>query len=267
MLTWGDGLRRLVRRPHALYNRLRVIVWSGHFRNERERWLSRLTGASDADVRGFISEIECDRAFVASMRNAFRRHTAYLPLPTDFMVEPTGGGSMFFHLVTLYALLRIVRPRTVVETGGTPGKSSAFILRALDRNEEGELHTIDLPPKSVGSRSIEPSQITEALPEGLGTGWCVPDGLRSRHHVLLGPAQEHLPRLLRRLGCVDVFIHDSDHSYSHMQWEFRMAFPFLRTGGYLWSDDILGNAAWDDFCREAGLDGRRFLSQGVVRKP
>ncbi len=192
MLTWRDGLRGLARRPRALYNRLRVVAWNGHFRNERERWLSRLTGASDADVRGFIREIECDREFVASIRNAFRRHTAYLPLPTDFMVEPTGGGSMFFHLVTLYALLRMVRPRTVVETGGT---------------------------------------------------------------------------VLRRLGCVDVFIHDSDHSYSHMQWEFRLAFPFLRTGGYLWSDDILGNAAWDDFCREAGLDGRRFLSQGVARKP
>lgn len=173
---------------------------------------------------------------------------------------------MFFHLVSLYALVRIIRPHAVLETGGTPGKSSAFILRALSRNGHGELCTIDLPPAQT-NRTVTAAKATEALPGSLRSNWCVRDDLRNRQHLLLGRAQDLLPPSLERLGHVDLFIHDSDHSYAHMLWEFRTAFPFVRSGGYLWSDDILTNTAWRDFCAEVRLPGFEFLSQGVIRKP
>ncbi len=266
MLSWWDGLARIARRPRIVYNRLRIVARGGRSRREREEWLSGVTGASPEDLRGYISEIERDREFIRAVRRAYREHTAYLPSPTDFMVEPTGGGSMFFHLVSLYALVRSARPHLIVETGGTPGKSSAFILRAMQRNGEGDLYTIDLPPSKSEQPLIGPSQSHDLVSGDLGTGWCVPADLRGQHHVLIGPAQVHLPAVLQQLGRIDVFIHDSDHSYAHMLWELRTAFPYVCPGGYIWSDDILGNAAWDDFCQEARLDGSRFLSQGAARK-
>lgn len=267
MLTWRHGAQTVLRRPGVLVNRLRMVAYHPSLRRGRERWLSRLTGVPETQVRTFVVEIGRDRTFLRTLRHAFRRHTAYLPLPTDFMVEPSRGGSMFFHLVSLYALVRIVRPRTVVETGGTPGKSSAFILRAMERNGAGELYTIDLPPSEAPAGRIAPSRASGARPRGLSSNWCVPDALRTRQHLILGSAQEHLPPLLRRLQRVDIFIHDSDHSHVHMLWEFGTAYPFIRSGGYLWSDDILSNTAWRDFCAEIGLERGEFLSQGVARKP
>lgn len=41
-------------------------------------------------------------------------------------------------------LVRILRPTVVIETGVANGISSAFILKALDKNNEGMLYSIDL---------------------------------------------------------------------------------------------------------------------------
>jgi Methyltransferase domain len=266
MLSWRHGVRTAIGRPRVVVNRLRMVVRHPSIRRRRERWLSGLTGAPAAQVRASLDEIRLDREFLGNLRREFRRHTAYLPLPTDFMAEPSGGGSMFFHLVSLYALVRIARPRAVVETGGTPGKSSAFILRAMQRNGGGELYTIDLPPAETDMERVAPSEATSARSRGLASNWCVPEALRTRQHLFLGPAQEHLPTVLRGLGQIDLFIHDSDHSYAHMMWEFRTAYPCIRPGGYLWSDDVRSNSAWQDFCAEIGAAPGEFLSQGLVRK-
>ncbi len=265
--TWRDGLKTIVQRPRVLYHVCVVVSHNHAARRDREAWLCRLTGATAAEVGRYIREIEGDRALIRHLRDRYRRHTTYLPSPIDFMVDPTGGGSMFFHCASLYVLVRVVRPHVVVETGGTPGKSSAFTLRALERNGTGELYTIDLPPVQSDASIIALGQSHHVLPRGVAANWGVPDGLRDRHHLVLGPAQEHLPALLHRLQQIDIFIHDSDHSYDHMLWEFRTAFPHIRAGGYLWSDDIRANTAWQDFCGEQRLNCESFLGQGAVRKP
>lgn len=255
-----------MRRPSVVYRRLRIIVGNGRFRRERERWLAQLTDSTDIDVRRYVAEIERDRKFLDDVRRAYRRHTAYFPLPTDFMTEHTGG-SMFFHFVSMYALVRLVRPAVVVETGGTPGKSSAFILRAMDRNQHGELYTIDLPPSRTTLDLLPPARSHDVLPVGLGSNWCVPNNLRNRQHLLVGPAQESLPDLLNGLRELDLFIHDSDHSYEHMTWEYKTVWPFLRAGGYLLSDDIKANRAWSDWCQQMSLKSCDFINLGVVHKP
>lgn len=44
---------------------------------------------------------------------------------------------------------------------------------------------------------------------------------RSRWSLTSGKSSDHLEPLLRRIGPVDIFLHDSDHSYENMQFEFR----------------------------------------------
>jgi predicted O-methyltransferase YrrM len=46
---------------------------------------------------------------------------------------------------------------------------------------------------------------------------------------------------------IDMFLHDSSHSYRHMLWEFRQFWPHLRDGGLLVSHDVQMNAAFPEF--------------------
>ena len=46
---------------------------------------------------------------------------------------------------------------------------------------------------------------------------------------------------------IDMFVHDSSHSYRHMLWEFRQSWPRLCDGGLLVSHDVQMNAAFPEF--------------------
>ena len=157
----------------------------------------------------------------------------------------------------LYVAVRAVKPGMIVETGVASGLSSAHILRALAANGTGTLHSIDLPNVQQGS----------VLPKGRTSGWIVPDSLRGRWKLHLGDTRELLPDLLGTLGRIDIFLHDSDHSYEAMSFEFEQAFPRLEYGGLLMSDDTHLHSAWDDFCAKHGLRPTRVGHLGVTRKP
>jgi predicted O-methyltransferase YrrM len=157
----------------------------------------------------------------------------------------------------LYRLLRELRPRVSVETGVCNGVSTAFLLLALEDNEEGELYSIDLP--EVAGEEYEPGTFWDGkggavIPPGKEPGWMVPPALRERWRLVLGRSQEELPPLLARLGAIDFFMHDSEHSYECMSFEFRTAWTALREGGVLVADDVNVNAAWDEFAREVGRE-------------
>jgi predicted O-methyltransferase YrrM len=161
----------------------------------------------------------------------------------------------FAGLSYLYAVVRVAKPAVMVETGVSSGMSSAHILRALAKNGSGRLYSIDLPNVQEGSE----------LPQGRTTGWIVPDALRDRWNLQLGDTYELLPKLLRSLGHVDVFLHDSDHSYEGMSFEFEQALPKIEPGGLLLSDDSHLHRAWDDFCARHALRPSRVENLGVTR--
>lgn len=129
-----------------------------------------------------------------------------------------------------YGVCRATKPATVVETGVAHGVTSAFILRALDMNGSGRLHSIDLPP-------LHPQ--AEAF-----VGILVPAELQHRWWLHRGPGKRLVPLVLRELKEVDVFVHDSLHTYHHMRMEFQMALAHLRRPGVVISDDIGGNPAF-----------------------
>ena len=157
----------------------------------------------------------------------------------------------------LYRLLRDLQPRVAVETGVCNGVSTAFLLLALEDNGEGELHSVDLP--EVAGEEYEQGTFWDGkggavIPPGKEPGWMVPPALRDRWHLVLGRSQDELPPLLQRLGGIDFFMHDSEHSYECMSFEFRTAWEGLREGGVLVADDVNVNAAWDEFVREVGRE-------------
>jgi hypothetical protein len=125
----------------------------------------------------------------------------------------------------------------------------------LERNGRGELHSVDLP--EVAGEEYDPGTFWEgkqgaAIPPGKKAGWMIPDDLRARWRLVLGRSQDELPPLLNRLGAIDFFMHDSEHSYECMRFEFDAAWPALREGGVLVVDDWNWNDAFTELARETG---------------
>ena len=158
-----------------------------------------------------------------------------------------------------YLTVRSIRPRLVMETGVAYGVTSAYILQALEDNGFGHLVSIDLPPLGRSSRQW--------------VGSLVPDHLRPRWSLNIGSAQKLLPKLLHQESGLDVFVHDSLHTYEHMRWEFATVWKALQPGGVLIADDISGNRAFEE-CLQHGVDRWAALRQeekdsmcGILRMP
>jgi predicted O-methyltransferase YrrM len=149
----------------------------------------------------------------------------------------------------LYRLLRDRQPTICVETGVCNGTSTAVILQALERNGHGRLYSIDFPEftNSTGEFWHKGGAV---IPQGKEPGWLVPEHLRSRWELIIGRSQDELEPLLDRLGTIDFFLHDSEHSYECMMFEFAAAMRHLREGGVLASDDADWNTAFGDFAGE-----------------
>lgn len=159
----------------------------------------------------------------------------------------TGAGRV--RALFLYVATRLRPPTTVIETGCATGWDSALILQALERNERGKLYSIDIPAREGRFSQLGPAQ---GLPEGLEPGPMIPDGVRHRWSLIVGNTRLKLMPLLEELGDIDVFFHDSDHTYVHMMWEYTTAWPYLASDGLLISDDISWNTAFWDFAKGAG---------------
>lgn len=138
----------------------------------------------------------------------------------------------------LYTVIRAVKPVNIIETGVAAGISSAFILQALENNNKGMLYSIDLPNyEAIYCPKVkkEPSAI---LSSKIKPGFVIPNKLKKRWVLKIGKSSEVLPKLLRHLNKIDLFLHDSEHTYENMTFEFNSTWNYLSKGGVLLSHDI-----------------------------
>jgi len=131
-----------------------------------------------------------------------------------------------------YLSCRLIEPEVTVETGVAYGVSSAFILRAIEENGRGTLHSVDLPPLRREYKKF--------------WGIAVPDALRDRWRLHRGSSSRILPRLLEKTPTVDLFVHDSLHTQRNMRREFDTVWPHLRNGAVLLADDVERNRAFGE---------------------
>ena len=155
-----------------------------------------------------------------------------------------------------YTLVKLLKPEIVVETGVGAGVSSWTILHAMEENNVGRLISIDLPTPN-----------TELLPD---VGYLVPWELRHRWELQTGSSQTLLYKVLNELVEIDMFQHDSRHSYTNQLREYQTAWPFIRERGLLVSDDVSNDALYDasrNWNREPSIIGQSKESPiGLVRK-
>lgn len=220
-------------------------LWAGvraaHASREDTACLRRLFPDSDvsqARVAAYLDEF----ANAACLRESIEAHRAVIGKSWEEKLSGRSFGAILFCFVGL----RLLKPEVVVETGCATGWTSAVILYALHQNRTGHLHSIDLRAEA-GERSMD-----WTLPANLEPGFLVPEVLRDRWTLTLGDAREQLLPRLQEQRALDVFYHDSDHTYQQMMWEYTSAWPYLKPGGLLISDDIGWNTAFWDFAISVG---------------
>jgi hypothetical protein len=213
----------------------------------------------------YIQSIKLKKIF--SETNEFDECVKHKLLLSDMKYIPPVNFSK-----ALYVICRIGKPEVVLETGVASGMSTAYMLKVLEKNEQGELYSIDMPNyeenlvRKVHGYLPEPISI---LPEGKSVDWLVPNNLKHRWHLKIGLTKDLVPSICKTLGKISMFLHDSEHTYENMYFEYNTAWAHLENGGYLLSDDTWWNTAFSDFCHEVGVRPTYVYSTGVagVRKP
>lgn len=157
----------------------------------------------------------------------------------------------------LAEVIRKEKPLIMIETGVESGFSTEHFVTAMDFNKVGHLYSCDPAPSGFyEANPIEHPRFT-FIKEASYTA-C------DRIMLLTG-------------GKLDMFLHDSDHSYACQTWEYEWAYKHVRSGGIIASDDVgwsdttpdKPHHGWDHFLERHGLTGKDVKIDNArwVRKP
>lgn len=190
-------------------------------RRQLANWISVLTGEKLTTVLDYFSELE--------------NNTTLLKIYSD--ARNSGGRGLFLNRspgfgrrLGWYALVRIIKPRVVVETGTDKGLGALVLWSALEKNNRGVLFTIDVNPEA---------------------GFLLENIQSPRLNRLLGDSIQEIGRGV--IPSPDFFIHDSLHTYAHEKGELEAISRILATGSILISDNSFSCAALEDFASESGM--------------
>jgi hypothetical protein len=187
------------------------------------------------------------RELASNIRKTGRTYYAQFPAPME-----------------VFALVRLTKPKTLVESGVASGVSSTFMLLGTEANAEGTLHSIDFPVAREGVRGNE----AWAIPTGLASGWAIPPSLKSHWDLRQGRSEDLLGPLLREVESVDFYCHDSPVDLKHFQFEMDAIAKHLKPGSLVVSDNT-DREAFDQAANAAGAKAyyRRHSSLGAFMVP
>jgi predicted O-methyltransferase YrrM len=249
-LVTRRAMRSLVRRPRWFLSNLRQ---GPEFLRERRK---------DTGVGPFRRYVQPEGEAVATTLDveprSYEQAVAGLWMPEIDPDEPLSTYNARQELLRLVGgVIKLIKPKAMVETGVAFGFTSATALRAMEDIGSGHLYSIDLPPLQY-----DPD---EAI------GRAVPEELKARWTLRLGDSRKLLPAVAAEADPIDIFLHDALHTYSAQLREYRTVWPHLRSGGILMSDDV-ANPAFVEFAREVGAEPHlvvgpsRGSAVGLLRK-
>jgi len=152
----------------------------------------------------------------------------------------------------LFAIVRNIRPRTVIEVGAYVGVSTIWMAAALEEVGDTYAESGDERERVGGIVSIDDfaplpeNQWRRASAQGdreaLVRAHLEEAGLAHRVHIEKGISWEVLPRIrpqLRQTGGVQLALLDGDHSAEGLRKDLIALEPVLETGGYVVVHDTI----------------------------
>jgi len=136
-----------IKSPDKEWEKTKVFIKDKEYVN----FLKNITGSETRDIVRYLKNFYEDSRF----KKIFLENLKIL--------EGTNNawGDMRFHSLSLYVIIRAVKPEIVIETGVASGKSSSLILLALEHNAKGKLFSVDLP-----------NYHKKVLADTIRAGWC-----------------------------------------------------------------------------------------------
>jgi predicted O-methyltransferase YrrM len=188
-------------------------------------WVSAVTASPVDQVREYIEELHSDEELRSHIEHATEASDRRRLADDEVRYRRRAGW---------YAAVRAIKPNLVVETGTGKGLGSCVFAAALLRNGRGRLISVDVNPES---------------------GYLIDGRYAAVVERVIGDSVTFLHRMLHRMNePVDLFLHDSWHTFQHETAELN-AVRFA-TGAVVLSDNAHGSDALLVFAQKTG---RRFL--------
>ena len=164
-----------------------------------------------------IDEFACNTKFISHLNDSIQLNKIFKTRKFESIFQ------FYVYRNLVYYLIRQKRPKLIIETGVLHGLTTSWILQALHDNNYGNLISIDLPrrdwDKHFNNRVFGPGAEGEEEIGEEKPGWIIPDYLRKNWNLVLGSSEKELKKICDSQNSLDIFIHDSDHSYQTMKYE------------------------------------------------
>ena len=243
---------------HYLLNRLhqkRTAEYRSHVRSLHEA-VAYVTGCSMEDVQAvddsaLIQSMVVENRWVVSLGEYGKDAEPETSGPIEIRYGPSPELMRLVNLVC-----RLLQPQQMVETGVAKGFTTASALDAIDRNGHGQLHSVELPSLYFGYAE----QVGERIPNRLRNYW----------RLEFGPSAVVMPRLMKNIGSLELFVHDSACNYDNQKTEFSIALAHMPPGGILISDMLNSDAFLETVeandCRWAVIEQTKSDPLGLMCK-
>lgn len=196
------------------------LIYLGHF-------IATVTGKTYHEIDGFFKEILEDQSFYKHVQNLYQHGADAFKSDKEVRLARRLGW---------YVIIRITKPKLVIETGVDKGLGSCVIAAALLRNRaegfEGSYYGTDINP---------------------GAGFLFKAPYNQVGKILYGDSIESLKKINEP---IDVFINDSDHSATYEAEEYETIKNQLNANSYVIADNAHCNTKLHEFSLKTN---RKFL--------
>lgn len=165
--------------------------------------ISSITNLSIVEVESYFDEIENN----ADFKNSLKTKAGILSRRKELPITIPLG-----RRIVWYVLVRIYKPKVIVETGTDKGLGSLVIQLAIEKNQIGTLYTLDIDEYSGSLFDKEDLK---------------------KIKFLVGDSVQNM----QKINEIDFFIHDSDHSEDHEKKEIQAAASKLTNNAIVISDN------------------------------
>jgi len=189
--------------------------------------LSVVTGADATRIAALCDELDSN--------NELRRHIRER-VNSSMVALVTDQDARYGRRIGWYAVIRLLKPKLVVEVGVAQGLGACVICEALRRNciegSNGRYLGIDIDP---------------------GAGWLLGDRYKDRVTLAVGDAITELAKIDEP---IEVYVNDGDHSSRYETNEYNALAGKLAAGGIVLGDNAHCS---DSLLAWSSATGRQFL--------